>query len=34
MICANVKGCKDLIEYSNEEEAVEVLIERTNSISS
>jgi MFS family permease len=34
MICANVKGCKDLIEYSLEEEDVEVLIERTNSISS
>jgi len=34
VLSVNIKGGKDLVQYSKEEEEVEVLIERTNSITS
>ncbi|MPN06474.1 hypothetical protein SDC9_153730 [bioreactor metagenome] len=34
VICVNTKGAKELIEYNKEEEDIEVLIARTNSLSS
>lgn len=34
VLSVNIKGSKDLIQYSKEEEEVEVLIERTNNITS
>lgn len=34
VICVNTKGAKELIEYNKDEEEVEVLIARTNSLSS